>query len=306
MNCPLCRGLMPPLFSTHDYRRPHDSARYAVHWCSACGYGRVAGDFDATTVAGFYEVSGYYQPWDTTPASPPTFLERLRIRLAWSFDQGRDLSPAEVDLPARHEAPTLCDIGCGSGHQLRLFRDCGYQVTGVEINAAARTVAQREAEVYEGTAEHLPPAITGRRFDVVLLSHVLEHCREPARALENIRQILTPGDGTVIVEVPNNEALGLHRLHGAWPWADVPRHLHLFTANSLTRLLQAAGLTVVKTFYTGYTRQFKPEWLAVQSRIQPGPDYGVQAWQLLWETALARPAIKYDSVRVHASLSSKG
>lgn len=303
MICPVCAGGMPPLFTTQDYRRPHDPTRFTVHWCGACDYGQVAGDFDAAAVARFYEVSGYYQPWDSTPPAPITFLERLRVRLAWSFDRGQDLTPAEVDLPSRSEAPALCDIGCGVGRQLRLFREGGYQVTGVETNAAARAAAQGEGAVFDGTAEDLPAEVTRRTFDVVLLSHVLEHCREPARALANIRRILVPEGGTLIVEVPNNQALGLHRFHGAWPWADIPRHLHLFTARSLTRLLEAAGLTVVKTFYTGYTRQFKPEWVAVQSRIQPGPDYDRLAWKLLAETALAAPARKYDSLRVHAAAS---
>lgn len=292
---------MPPLFTTHDYRRPQDTARYSVHWCAACAYGKVAGDFDATSVARFYDVSGYYQPWDIAPASKSAFLDRLRIRIAWSVDHGQDLTPAEVDPQLHRKPPTLCDIGCGVGRQLRLFRDCGYQVTGVETNPAALVVAQKEAEVFDGTAEHLPPEITRQKFDVVLLSHVLEHCLDPASALANIRQILNPVGGTLIIEVPNNQALGLHRFHAAWPWADVPRHLHLFTAHSLEWLLHAAGMTVLKTFHTGYTRQFKPEWLAVQSLIQPGPDYGVLAWKLLCETALARPAIKYDSIRVHAT-----
>jgi SAM-dependent methyltransferase len=206
MMCPLWRGVMPPLFTTHDYRRPHDSTRYTAHWCGVCGYGKVAGAF----------------------------------------------------------------------------------------GAAARAVACSEADVYDGRAEQLPPEIRGRRFDVVLLSHVLERCLDPAGALGNIREILAPGGGTLIVEVPNNEALGPHRFHGTWPWADVPRHLHLFTAHSLGRLPRAEGFTVVRTFHTGYTRQFKPEWSAVQSRI---------AWKLLLRTALAKPAIKYDSIRVHASSS---
>lgn len=294
---------MPPLFTTHDYRRPEDTMSYAVHWCGVCRYGKVAGAFDAAAVARHYEVSGYYQPWDSAPAVPPAFLERLRVRLAWSFDHGRDLTPAEVELPSCRQAPTLCDIGCGVGRQLRLFRDHGYQVAGVEIDAAARAVAQNEAEVYDGTAEQLPPQILGRRFDVILLSHVLEHCLEPASALANIRQILAPSRGRLIAEVPNNEAFGFRRFHGAWPWADVPRHLHFFTAHSLERLLQDAGLRVVNTFHTGFTRQFKAQWLAVQSRIQPGPNYDTLAWKLLWQTAIAKPALKYDSIRVHASLA---
>ena len=74
----------------------------------------------------------------------------------------------------------------------------------------------------------------------------------------------------------------------------------LWPGDALRRLLEDAGFLVGEIFYTGYTRQFKSEWLETQARIQPGPDYGRLAWGLLLRTAFAAPARKYDSIRVHA------
>src|SRR6266850_3384010 len=116
---------------------------------------------------------------------------------------------------------------------------------GVEPDPTARRVAaERGLEVYAGTAEELPPEIRHRAFDIVVFSHVLEHCLEPIRALQIAASRLKP-NGVTVVETPNNEAAGCREAGSAWPWLDVPRHLNFFTAQSLRLACQAVGLTPV-------------------------------------------------------------
>ena len=140
---------------------------------------------------------------------------------------------------------------------------------------------------------------------MVLLSHVLEHCIDPAAALGNVKQLLAP-NGTAIIEVPNNAAQGFAMYGPGWFFADIPRHLQFFTEGSLQTALASVGLRVTKAFYTGYTRQFFPEWLAAQETIRSRTGLASsRAWEgnigrLLAATAFARPANKYDSIRIHA------
>jgi SAM-dependent methyltransferase len=206
------------------------------------------------------------------------------MHLAWRRDRGLDLAADEVTCAKAH--PALCDVGCGGGPAMAKFKQAGYEAVGIEPDAAARAIAARSGEVFEGTAEVLPNAIEGRKFDVVLLSHVLAV------------------DGTAIIEVPNNAALSAETYGPAWFFADVPRHLHFFCEQSLREALERVGLKVRRTIYTGYTRQFSPEWLAAQASIrarigadgrEPSP------WLLLARTAFARGERKYDSIRVHAT-----
>ena len=82
-----------------------------------------------------------------------------------------------------------------------------------------------------------------RAFDVVLLSHSLEHLYDPLSTLLEVRRILDD-DGVVVVTVPNAGSMEA-RLFGRWwfPW-ELPRHLYHFEKATLAQLLRQAGFCV--------------------------------------------------------------
>jgi SAM-dependent methyltransferase len=208
----------------------------------------------------------------------------LLIHLAWRLDRQREFAPAE--LP---NGKTACDIGCGNGDILRRLKASGYDAIGVEPDPKARGVASEVCKIYDGTAEDLPSLDD---FDIVLMSHVLEHCIDPLKAVENAKSLLSK-NGTLVIEVPNNAALGFWWFKGRWPWTDIPRHLSFFTERSLRKLLNQLGLHVTKVVYTGYVRQFTPDW-----RDKIGGYWS--GWPLFLVSSFARDGLKYDSIRLHA------
>jgi len=302
--CFLCGTAMVPRFKTRDHLRPNVSTEYSLEWCADCDFGGVAGDFSSSDVTPFY-TEDYYTHTAPIQATQPSMrlTDRLRVHLAWRTDRGVDLCASQA--PRSKATPVLCDVGCGNGHAMSLFKQSGYDAVGIEPDPVARTLAARIGDLFDGTAEVLPSAIEGRKFQVVLLSHVLEHCIDPATALCNVKQLLAPG-GTAILEVPNNAAHGFNTYGPAWFFADIPRHLQFFTEASLRKALSRAGLRVASAIYTGYTRQFLPGWLTAQEQIRglTGQDrngsWNGNAWTLLAKTAAAPAPRKYDSIRVHA------
>lgn len=301
--CLVCGGTMPSRWRVRDHSRPETESEYGVLWCQDCAYGRVEGVFTPEEISAFY-MHAYYTHMapDARRERPEGFLSRMRMHLAWRMDRGVDLSPGEAQPVSA--SPRLCDVGCGNGNAMRQFRAAGYEVTGIEPDPAARAIAAGFGQVYDGTAESLPREVAGQSFDVVLLSHVLEHCIDPVRALRNVRGLLAPG-GRAIVEVPNNATQALECFGPAWFFADIPRHLHFFTEPSLRQVMKRAGLRAVRTFHTGYTRQFSPSWLAAQQtiaeRIGRSGTGEASQWRLLARTVIADPGRKYDSIRLHAT-----
>lgn len=305
--CMLCgRWMAPWLTAPRDWRRP-EAGPFAALWCAGCRFGAIHPRPTPEEAAAAYDLDAYYThsttSWSPAAEPPATLRDRARIAVAWRADRSVVLTPDELLrwIPA---GGRVCDVGCGSGKLLGLARARGLEVVGVEPDPAAReAAASRGLRVVAGSAEALPDELERGSFDGVVMAHSLEHCLDPLAALAGARSLLRPG-GALVVEVPNNEALGLARAGAAWPWADVPRHVNFFTASSLQIACRRAGLLVDGVHFTGYCRQFLNSWLAQQQRIARA--LGVTApragWSLLLRTLLARPAAKYDSVRVTARL----
>jgi 2-polyprenyl-3-methyl-5-hydroxy-6-metoxy-1,4-benzoquinol methylase len=77
-------------------------------------------------------------------------------------------------------------------------------------------------------------------FDVITLSHVIEHVHDVGGTLRACHRLLKPG-GRLWLETPNVAALG-HKVFGVnWRGLEAPRHLVLFSAPALKQLLQDAG-----------------------------------------------------------------
>lgn len=104
------------------------------------------------------------------------------------------------------ETIEILDVGCGNGSQMALpLLRRGFRITGVDMHGPSIEKARRlseglsGAEFIRGTLETIPAA---KRFDVVLLSEVLEHVENPQEllgaAVKNVR-----ATGLVIVTTPN-------------------------------------------------------------------------------------------------------
>ena len=251
---------------------------------------------------GFYNLEHYYTHRTEVGdgALRRDFNNRVLVRLAWHYDGGGDL----LDSPFILRSPPgkrVCDLGCGDGSKVLALQTAGHDVIGVDPDERARDAAGSQgATVLPGTAEQLPEGIPHGSFDLVIMAHSLEHCLDPLAALRNAKKLLKV-DGSLLVEVPNNEASGLVQAGVLWPWLDVPRHLQFFTECSLAAIYRKVGLVPAGTAWTGYTTQFLPDRCANERQIRQvfGAKSTLRAkWRLLARTAWSLPNHKYESVRM--------
>lgn len=142
-------------------------------------------------------------------------------------------------LPQAQPGAMLLDVGCGNGEFLALAAEMGWKVEGVDFDAKAVEVASERGFVaHHGGIE----ALEGRTeyYDVITLSHVIEHVHEPLSLLTACFRLLKPG-GHLWLETPNLESAGYAHYGRHWRGLEPPRHLVLFTWASLNSALAQAG-----------------------------------------------------------------
>ncbi|MCA9589308.1 MAG: methyltransferase domain-containing protein [Myxococcales bacterium] len=190
--------------------------------------------------------------------------ERERLRR-----QARFLEPMVHDRLPFHRRRHLLEVGSGVGAQteilLRRFPEL--VITGVEVHDAQIAEAKKflagvpwakgRHAIVKGDASELEFP-TGA-FDAAFLCWVLEHVRDPARVLSEVRRVLSPGSPVVCSEVLNATLFmqpycpSTLRFWMAFNDRQLEMGGDPFVGAKLGNLLQAVGfrdvVTEVKTFH---------------------------------------------------------
>lgn len=196
-------------------------------------------------------------------ANPPEAKELARL---YSFDTGYHakleldsistaLHRREADLNLRvlqrHAGPgRLLDIGCSTGLFLAAARKADWQVQGLEYSPDSSQVA-RDVHGLDVKTGALAAGMFGPdSFDVITLWDVIEHLPDPSGTLKLIPPLLKPG-GLLVLKTPNADglyprlSLGLARRLNFWGHAEPPGHLFQFSARTLEKMANQAGLETV-------------------------------------------------------------
>jgi SAM-dependent methyltransferase len=139
----------------------------------------------------------------------------------------------------------VLDVGCNAGELLQLFAERGWSVAGVEASPGPAAYARKRLgeSIWHGTVESALPET--ERFDLVTLTHVLEHLHDPVGVLSRLRRALRPG-GRLLVEVPNANDFLLPLWRGFYRPLCPGDHLSFFTDRTLIAALQRAGFRALR------------------------------------------------------------
>lgn len=273
--CAACANAEPKPLAVSipfDVKSGRDTAFGAVFRCPDCGLGRVDPLPTVDQIPEHYKLDAYYTHGINHMADVgESFADRVLTRLAYAFDDGEDQSRLLGDVVRARLRDAgdvrVLDIGCGGGTTAKRLIDLGASVSGVDPDPAARENAKAKGlEVFDGTAEDLPDEVLAQRYDLVVLSHVLEHTLDPAAVLRRIAGLLKPG-GRLYCEVPNAGCEHFRKFSQISEMLDIPRHLYFFNKASLAHLATGSGMQVVAWHYSGFTRHHKPNWRAWEAGI---------------------------------------
>lgn len=227
--CPICAGAtLAPYCRKESYGQT-----WNVDRCITCGHGFVS--------------------------NPPT-LERLNEiqndrEADTSGSTGDKLAPPNADpenvflanriaslTPARGR--TL-DVGSGGGSSTLSLHQAGFRehlLIDFDPRAAAAVEhipnSRFERIAFESLSSH------DGAFDVIVMSHVLEHSLNPLDWLAHAAKLLSP-QGVLAIAIPNFG--GVYRFLGEHdPWIIPPVHLQFFTPSSMRLALTKGGMEVTR------------------------------------------------------------
>lgn len=136
------------------------------------------------------------------------------------------------------------ELGAGSGEMLNQFKQLGFDVEGLDLDPKAiQNAKQKGLKVYQG--DIFTKRFKGETYDIIFSSHFIEHVPDPISVMKESLRILKKG-GVFMAITPNTSSF-LHRcLKSKWLNLDPPRHLHMFNADQLIKLMHHAGYKTIE------------------------------------------------------------
>ena len=179
---------------------------------------------------------------------------RTSAAKVYSYKKG---NPYVIGL-VPEKAKLILDIGCGAGDTGEILTGQGYVVDGITLSEEEKQVAGKVLRnVYVHNVEQGLPNTMTDKYDVIILSHVLEHICYPQRLLKDVRERLSP-EGILIIALPNlmhyNSRWKLtmgnfkYQEYGIWDYT----HFRWYTFRSAQEMLKENNYTVEKADVSGW------------------------------------------------------
>lgn len=238
--CLLCGSASyVPLYTMHD-RLCGVPGVYRLVRCNRCGLIYLSPRPVSEAIGQYYPNT--YDPFMMQRLEEMPLFVRLSVRYGLR---------KRCRLVRRYRARgRLLDVGCATGQFLAEMASYpGWQVAGVELNASA---AEFVRAAYGFPVHHGDLAsahFSDAAFDVVTLWDVFEHLYDPLALLGEVHRILAP-DGLLILRTPSLDSWDARTFGPYWAGLDSPRHLAIFSRQTITRALTATGFDLLR-FHTG-------------------------------------------------------
>jgi 2-polyprenyl-3-methyl-5-hydroxy-6-metoxy-1,4-benzoquinol methylase len=122
------------------------------------------------------------------------------------YEKRRYLALARKAIGKKLNGLSLLDIGCGAGEYLKIGSDLGMNVTGYDVDSSIEEYITKTYKFKVVTGNLDEDTFNEGSFDVIVLSHVIEHLNDPKLMVKNIYKFLKK-DGILVLTMPNPNAL---------------------------------------------------------------------------------------------------
>ena len=222
--CPSCGTA-----TLHAYRFTVNGC--CIWQCCCCGLGRAENkDFDPAAYYTANYFSGQYNDGYADYRGAEPVLRREFARTVNFIRQFR-------------RTGRLLDLGCAYGFFLKAAQPY-FDVSGIELaEDAAESCRRAGLPVLSGVADEPNMAKIGE-LDVITLLDVIEHLAHPHDTLALACRHLMPG-GIIVLTTGDFASFGARLMGAKWRLMTPPQHLWFFSRESLRRMADTVGLSLI-------------------------------------------------------------
>lgn len=156
----------------------------------------------------------------------------------------------------------IAEIGSYKGRLLNLFKKRGHNVFGFELNKSLRDITKDKYSIQ--SEEDFFAEDIENKFDVVILSHTLEHFTNIEEKLKKIKNSMKK-EGILFIEVPNIPHLKIINENDLKLYLNT-EHTFNFNSKNIKLLLEKFGFSIIDTKFINYNANYnlrKSIWLGV-------------------------------------------
>jgi len=191
----------------------------------------------------------------------------------------------------------ILDYGCGFGQLLDALKKSGFSnICGADIDGQALEVSGKIHQVYDCREIGWVNELTNS-FDLIIMSHVLEHFPkdEMISRLIQIRTLLKD-NGKIVIMVPNAQS----NTGAYWAYEDFTHH-YLFTSGSIYYVLKAAGFSKVDFIDIDCLEGLKPSKKLVRKLFLSLYRMNFNFWNRITASSFHRPSPQIFSYEIKVS-----
>lgn len=239
--CSICQGKKGEILHSQTFQLFENCkllSSYDVVFCQNCGFVYADTSSSQQDYDDFYQNLSKYENDSTSSGAGVTKLDKERL----------ERTATDIAKIVTNRSSIILDVGCVNGGLLTFLEKAGFSnLYGIDPSKnCVRRAKEHGLKVFQGGlfSDWGKFLEKGEKFDLIILSHVLEHIKDVKIAIGNLVTHLNK-KGMFYVEVPDAEEYQNHLITPFYYFD--PEHINHFDQNSLENLGANNGLVTVKT-----------------------------------------------------------
>jgi SAM-dependent methyltransferase len=259
-SCPVCQSSdRLPWSEAHDLLTRLSDQDFFYSTCSDCHVLYMSRRPVESDVSFFYR--GDYHPYQSEVTKSTLKQSKLSKLKQWLKKSVFFLNP-NLNIRRQYhkhyhtngQRLNFLDFGCGAGKQLNYLKKFHWNTVGVDFSPIAVETAVKNGHQGYLVSDFANSGLHDY-FDLVRMNHVVEHLYHPHEVISGVAEKMK-GGAILHIAVPNPAGISAKIFQRNWHGLDCPRHVILYSPETMIKLLQTNGFINCVVLQETITKDF--------------------------------------------------